>query len=432
MRRPVRLARQFGLLLAAAVVAASVGLASAPVALAGTCPNPCLGVGFIDWESASFPADVDSSQGSEVLQGLRSWSVSIGERSQAATNAAISIQSGYPASSLKGPLSASAAVLDQSLGLDLNSTIPVSFSPGFDSARSMSPAVIPAGGGQQSVQVTFRRTDASACVTNIPGLEGCRFEGNLPSGWAGAAIVAVAGPSNLNQKEVFSSNWQPSGANWYLGDPILGKTYTVTVTISLPDLGRSYVYKPFVGLSLDDSGPHGCPGPNELGTKDTCVGPTKRVTRPDATLDGATPGSGVATFSADQSFIWDLGGPRPGTKVSYDALYAPTPTATPTPTAPPTPTATPTPTAAPTRSMTVAPTAVPGGSTGSGGSNGTPPWIALALGGLVVIGLLAAATAVLRSRRRAVRLAATPPNPAPTGSPPAGTPPTDGGTVGPV
>jgi len=324
MRRSVRVARRFGAVLATAVVAASAGFVSAPVALAGTCPGPCLGLSFGDNATAVRPAGVDVTQGSEVLQGLRSWGLAIHNDQYdtvAATHAVINVQTGYPASSLEGPLSASTAALGPVvLGLDVNSTIPVAFTPGFDSTRSMSPEVIPAGGGRQLVRVTFTRTDASACQTNIPGQEGCGFIGVLDlAGLAGAAIVAVAGPSNLDQSESFVSNLQPSGANWTMGDPILGKTYTVTATISLPDLGHAYVYKPSVMLTLGDSGPTGCHS-TSANSLDTCAGPTMSVTVPDATLDGATPGAGKVTFSVDQSVIWDIGGPRPDTSVLYAGL----------------------------------------------------------------------------------------------------------------
>lgn len=324
MRRPLRVARRFGAVLAAAALAASAGLMSAPMALAGTCPGPCLGLSFGDDASAVRPAGVDVTQGSEVLQGLRSWGLAIHNDQYdtvAATHALINVQSGYPASTLEGPLSVSTAALGPVvLGLDVNSTIPVTFIPGFDSTRAMSPEVIPAGGGSQLVQVTFTRTAASACQTNIPSEEGCGFEVVLGlDGLAGASIAAVTGPSNLDQGETFTSNLQPSSANWNMGDPILGKTYAMTATINLPDLGYAYAYKPSVMLTLGDSGPTGCHS-TSANSLDTCAGPTMSVTLPDASLDGATPGAGKVTFSVDQSVIWDIGGPRPDTSVLYAGL----------------------------------------------------------------------------------------------------------------
>ncbi|MHB8398327.1 MAG: hypothetical protein ACYDCI_05255 [Candidatus Limnocylindrales bacterium] len=139
----------------------------------------------------------------------------------------------------------------------------------------------------------------------------------------------MAGPSNLNQQEGFSSGIDPSGANWNLNDPILGKTYTVTVTISLPDLGHSYVYKPSIALQLSQtgSGPSGC-HTTSANSPDACVGPKSSVTVPDPSLNGATAGAGQVTLSVDQSVTWDLGGPGTVTEVRYTGLQVP-PDATP-------------------------------------------------------------------------------------------------------
>lgn len=317
MRRKVQVA-------VAAMFAVAAGLIATPVALAGNCTNPCVGIGVVDQESSFQPSSVNSVSGTKVLHGTRSWSFGMSnENTVAATNASLSVESGYPASDFVGvtsfPVTASSATFgpNQTLGVDLNSTIGVAFSSGFNSSRAMTPTVIPAKGGQQSVKFTFKRTNSSACITNTPGLEGCSFGGNLATGLAGAAITAVVAPKNLTQKENFTSNFTASGANWNLNDPILGKQYAVTFLISLPKEASSYHYKPEVGLYLTSAGGHGCGGAGG----DTCVGPTNTVTLPDATLDGPTPGAGQITFSVDQAFIWDEGGPPLLTSVSYGALF---------------------------------------------------------------------------------------------------------------
>ena len=300
------------------------GLLRVHPALAGTCdPSACLGLGVGDVAEATQPASVDSVAGSATVSGSRSWFFQIKNSStQSATHASISVQTGYPVSSFRGvnsvPVSTTMPSLDpgQQLELDLNalsSTIPVSFSPGFDSSRSMDLGDIPRGGATQSVQIAFTRTDSSACITNTPGMEGCNFGGDLDTGLAGAAIVGLDRPSNLSQSEGFSSTMRSDHATWGLNDPVLGKQYVVTVRIALPDRGVAYHYKPFVGLALSATGPHGC-------QQDSCVGPTTHVTLPDSTLDGPTPGSGQLAFSVDQPFMWDQGGPPKDRSVRYSGL----------------------------------------------------------------------------------------------------------------
>lgn len=307
MRRKVRI-------VLAALIALSAGLVATPVALAGSCPSPCVGVSLVDSESSVLPASVNSVSGTKVLHGTWGWSFGMQNGTVAATNASLSVESGYPASDFVGvtsfPVSTSAATFGpgQSLGVNLNSTIGASFSAGFNSSRSMQPTVIPAKGGKQSVKVTFRRTSTTACTN------GCDYQGDLVPGLAGAKVLGLTRPSNLNQGELFGSTVTASGAHWDLNGPILNKTYVVTVQISLPKEGISYHYKPEVDMSMGFPGGHGCGG-------DTCVGPTSTVTLPDATLDGPTPGAGQITFSMDQAFIWDEGGPPLQTNVSYDPMF---------------------------------------------------------------------------------------------------------------
>jgi hypothetical protein len=298
-------------------VTLSAGLIATPVAFAGNCPSPCVGMSLVDNESSSQSASVNSVSGTKVLHGTWGWSFGMTNGTMAATNASLSVESGYPASDFVGvtsfPVSTSAATFGpgQSLGVNLNSTIGASFSAGFNSSRAMTPTVIPAKGGKQSVKVTFTRTSTSECTN------GCDLQGGVSPGLAGAKILGLTRPSNLNQGELFSSTVSASGAQWDLNGPILNKKYAVTVQISLPKEGTSYHYKPEVDLSMGFPGGHGCGSQGG----DTCVGPTNMVTLPDATLDGPTPGAGQITFSVDQAFIWDEGGPPLQTDVNYGAMF---------------------------------------------------------------------------------------------------------------
>ena len=299
------------------------------MALAGTCQAPCFGLGVTDRESARRPASVDSTAGSATLSGQRGWSFQLGNTyagNGQATNAAISVSSGYGPSLFDAgcsgtavgsfPYVSSQGVLaaGQSLSTDLCSTIPVTFAPGFDSGRSMTPLLIPAGGGQQSVAVTVALTDPAMCRTG-GGSPECGFGGQvLAAGPAGASVASITGPANLDQGESFQAD--PSsgpGVSWNLNGPVLSKRYTVTVVLNLPNLGSPYSFKPVVDLNLGDSGPHGC-------QVDVCGGPATSVSIADPTLDGPTAGSGRITFSADQSRLWDQGGPPTTTRVHYTGL----------------------------------------------------------------------------------------------------------------
>ena len=293
------------------------------VALAGTCgPNGCLGLTVADVVNSFQPPGVDSVPGSEVLSGTRASSFVIrNTTNQTATNASISVQSGYPASRFDGvsslPVSTSTATLgvSQELQLDLHSNIPIAFRSRFDSSRTMDPQAIPSGGGVQTVHVAFTRTDSSACITDTPGTEGCTWSGHLDTGLPGASIVGVSDPTNLDNSEGFNKTVQSTSVSWGLNDPILGKRYEVAVQISLPDRGRAYRYKPVISLALGAAGPHGC-------QQDQCPSPTTHVSLADPALDGATPGAGQAAFSVDQQVTWDEGGPPLQSGVIYTGLVA--------------------------------------------------------------------------------------------------------------
>ncbi len=310
--------RRVGIVLAA-TTALLAGLVTAPVALAGTCPGPCLALTVSnDLNAPPQASTVDYIPGWAVLHGTRSWFFSMEAASAlTATNASISVHTGYPKSNFPGvtsfPVSRSTTALNpgQTLSLGLNSTIGETFSAGFSSSRVMSPGVIPAAGGHQTVQVAFKRTTAVDCAA---GVASCGFNGNLVTGLAGASVQTVTAPSNLNQSEIFSSNVTGPGADWTVNNPILGKLYVVTVTIKLPARAHSYQYKPWLAIDLSGAGPHGC-------QVDPCTAlATTQVTLADPSLDGATPGAGRITFSAKQFFEWDEGGPPRNVQVRFSGL----------------------------------------------------------------------------------------------------------------
>ena len=309
--------------LAVAGLLVVTGTAPAHPVLAGSCTAPCLAVGISDNVNVNLPPTADSLSGAESVTGLRSWLFSLSNASGSpVTNASITVNGGYPASDFVPPASlpatASQAVLNpgQELDLNLRSTISTTFSTRFDSSRSVLPLLIPPGGAEQLVTVTATPVDAGTCRINPFGDTECALLGDLQTGLAGAAVVSVTAPANLDQGELFhASSPAPGVATWVLNGPQLGKSYTFTVLLSLPDRDRPYVYKPWLNLDLTDAGPHGC-------LADPCIDPTSTISIPDATLDGSAPGSGSVTFSADQPSQWDTGGPPSTTGVHYSGVVA--------------------------------------------------------------------------------------------------------------
>jgi hypothetical protein len=120
-------------------------------------------------------AGVDRVSGTTTFTGTRSWVFSLTNRSGSpVTSPTVSVDSGYdptllysvtsagcptPISSF--PIAFTGPSLPSGLGwtLTLQSGVATTFTPGFDSARTMTPLVIPVGGAQQKVTITLRASD---------------------------------------------------------------------------------------------------------------------------------------------------------------------------------------------------------------------------------------------------------------------------------
>lgn len=246
------------------------------------------------------PPTVGSAQGSATQTGFRNWLTFLGNSSQASvTNPAITVASGYDPSFFPGvaafPVTYTQPTLapGQEFSGDLPpSTIPVSFSLGYDSTRTVSPLTIPVGGTQQTVTFTVTPTDSRYAA------DLSTFDMWVGSDLPGVSVASVTNPGNLNQGETLqtvANQPPPIGLFvWTLGSPQLNKQYTFTVVLNVPNpFGVPFDYRPVVQMDGDTA----------TILCDACAGSS--VTIKDPTLDGSVPGSGATTFSVAQtSHTW--------------------------------------------------------------------------------------------------------------------------------
>ena len=222
--------------------------------------------------------------------------------SDALTNPTISMASGYDPSVLypswDGPATALPIVRSQpslppgsGFGLGGGGFVPVTAVAGCDTSRSLSPLMIPVGGGQQTLTVTFRCTD--------PGVTGV---GNQIYALPGATVVSFTPPSNLDQGEQLNTPGPlPTPAFGFgiqIDRIVTGKTYTASVVLQVPNpFGIPFANKPDV--DSDE-------GYDQPSADCFACGPQSTVTVPVPNLDGPTPGAGSVTFSAGAPHVWNV------------------------------------------------------------------------------------------------------------------------------
>ena len=295
------------LLVVALAVSAGIPLAVPGSASAQQGANSDLQAFDGPTDNVFLPPDATSVQAGTTQSGTRSWNIFLGNNSQTSvTNPTITVSSGlspslFPDEVSSFPVTASQNSLGPGEGLsalptgDLNSLIPVSFTTGYDSTRTVSPAVIPAGGGRQTVVITMTLADARY-ASPPDGNVGIIV--NLASPVAGVSVASTTDPGNLNQGENLQTATGaafPFGLfEWRLGSPQLNKQYTFTAVLNVPNpSGQPFGYRPDVLVSAD----------TDTFLCDACAGST--VTVKDPALDGNVPGSGSATYSvAETNHTW--------------------------------------------------------------------------------------------------------------------------------
>ena len=250
------------------------------------------------------PPTTTSAQAGTTQNGTRFWGFYLSNNSSTqVTSPTITIDSGYSPSLFPGvssfPVTATQASLasgQQFSGGPLLSDIPVSFTLGYDSSRTVSPSTIPAGGTQQTVVITI--TPADARYTSPPDSFVVFFNINLSLNVPGVSLVSTTNPTNLDQGETlqtFTGPAFPFGQfQWRLSSPQLNKQYQFTAVLNVPNpSGVPFEYQPDVSIQ----------GERQTILCDACAG--SAVTVKDPTLDGNVPGSGGATFSvAETSHTW--------------------------------------------------------------------------------------------------------------------------------
>jgi hypothetical protein len=246
------------------------------------------------------PPTTTSAQAGTTQSGTRNWNFFLGDNSlTSVTNPTITIDSGLSPSLFPGvssfPVTESQASLapGQQFQGNLNSNIPVSFTPGYDSTRTVSPLTVPAGGTQQTVVITITPVDARYALPP-DGFVG--FNIILGSEVPGVSLVSTTNPNNLDQGEELQIITPPAFGlfQWRLGSTQLNKQYTFTAVLNVPNpSGIPFEYQPDVSIR----------GERQTILCDACAG--SAVTVPDPTLDGSVPGSGGGMFSVTEtSHTW--------------------------------------------------------------------------------------------------------------------------------
>ena len=296
----VRLPRVVVLVMALAV-SAGIPLAIPGSASAQQPVNSDLTALEVAADQVFLPPTATSVQAGTTQDGTRNWDFFLGNNSQTSvTNPTVTINSGYSPSLFPGvssfPVTATQAGLapgQQFSGGPLISNIPVSFTAGYNSTRTVSPLTVPAGGTQQTVVITLTPVDARY-ASPPDGFAG--FNIILASDVQGVSLVSTSNPGNLDQGEALDIITPPAFGlfQWRLGFTQLNKTYTFTAVLNVPNAsGQSFEYRPEVGIR----------GERQTNICDACAG--SAVTVNDPTLDGSVPGSGGGTFSvAETGHTW--------------------------------------------------------------------------------------------------------------------------------
>jgi hypothetical protein len=260
-------------------------------------------------ENVFIPTTVNSVSAGTIQAGFWNWYSFLWNRSPTTvTNATISVMSGYAPSHFNdvtafpytstdpSPLPSNqpyaAGTLWPKYTLPQN-MIHANYSLGFGSSRTLSPAVIPVGGTQQTLTITVTPVDSRylpASNQQHVTLD-IIFRSNVP----GVTVVSTTNPGNLNQGEQLQTPSNPPGLfQWQLYMPRLAKTYTFTAVLNVPNAtGAPFAYLPEVQIG----------GEKQTIAADNVSGTAVTVT--DPTLDGSTSGSGAVTFSvAETGHLW--------------------------------------------------------------------------------------------------------------------------------
>jgi hypothetical protein len=257
-------------------------------------------------DEINLPVGATALSATDQHQGEREWGFFLtNDAPTPVTNASISVDSGYLPSlfSWEGDVTAfpvtkttpSIAPGTQWVPDALRSTIPVTATTGYDSTRTVSPATIPPSGGQQTVTITITPRDA-------------RYQSGQANAWAafniivdspvpGATLAGITDPTNAADDGLQSPTSDRHGLyQWRLFPSSLGKTYTFTATLNVPNSSSApLTYRPEVSIR----------GERQELRCEACAQSSATMAEP--TLDGPTAGSGKVTYQiANSDRTWRL------------------------------------------------------------------------------------------------------------------------------
>jgi len=226
---------------------------SSGCALASDTPTYGFGVPACSTSLSDGTPCTDSESESTQLSGVLQWAEAIFNNGNSTLiDPTIAISTGLPASAFQGgatPAGTSVSSLSSGVQLPFSFSLssPVTFTPGFDSSRTVSPVMIPAGAAQtQTVTVTVTPIDSRYFV-NPPTEIGLQF-GNFVAG-PGAPGTSTPNLQFVSAAPV-GTGWTASptstggetfvngGPNiWFLNNPAQYTTYTFTflVTVNNPN-----------------------------------------------------------------------------------------------------------------------------------------------------------------------------------------------------
>jgi len=191
-------------------------------------------------------------------------------------------------------------------GVHVDSSLPASMQIGCDTARSVTPSIVPPGGTLQTIIVTIRCADPAVQSVNA-GMDVFPPCDNLdalcPLNPGLIAFVSVVPPSNLNQGEQWNyftdDESVPEHFGYNLANLITGKQYTLSLVVQTPNpYPVPITWTPFMGISEQLA--------SQSNSCSVCSVPTASLTIPVPSLDGPTQNAGAVTFSAGEPHIWNL------------------------------------------------------------------------------------------------------------------------------
>ena len=245
---------------------------------------------------------------SQSLTGRCLWRFALDNRTDApVANASVTINSGHSVAILGvGSVPVTLADSDLQPGESIlvlieNGNVPATFTPGFDSERTVSPLIVPPGLSTQLVTVRVIPRDPRYLKPD-PAFNP-HIGVNIK---VGPGSVIITDPDVTDgEDDGGGGQTDPGGAHWLIHGVLLDKTYVFAATVEVNNpTGSPQCSKPALEVGMTS---HSEAAP-DAGTR--FQGGENSIQVGEPTLDGPTAGAGLATYSADQdlsdghSHVW--------------------------------------------------------------------------------------------------------------------------------